>query len=291
MLYRRMNSDDMAGIVTLWRSVFFDDEAFIKSCIHSFATPKNVFVAQQDNEIVAHLLAVECLLKGQRGAYVYALATRADMRGQGVMQCLMDFAQSELVASGVCFFVLQPATEELFAYYERGGYTHRLALCRMNFPPFQLGANTDALFNDDIEYVFSQVPTAQKLHTLRSRFLDVPYVEFLGSAARLVAEDISQQGVRLCASQGAYALYKCENGVLCVQEMGAQDAKVAKHLLQSLCAETKCARVSISIAQHSALCESFVAHSTSCSVEQNAMLKPFGDFIMPKGTYLRFALE
>ena len=74
MLTKIEFTEDAAQIVDLWHRVFGDDETYIRffldNCRHKCCV--GAFVGER---LVSMLFLLDCTYSGQRGAYVYAVAT------------------------------------------------------------------------------------------------------------------------------------------------------------------------------------------------------------------------
>ena len=65
-----------------------------------FAGYENVFLAEEEGQVIASLCAVPVTLQGRKGADYYGVCTRPERRGKGVMTELMDYARSQLLLRG-----------------------------------------------------------------------------------------------------------------------------------------------------------------------------------------------
>ena len=93
-MYRLMQPSDEAAVVALWQKKRGDSAEFIKTALEKFAGAENIYVAEENDEIVAAALAVPVTLKGRSGSYLYGLC------GQGslILAGLVDYlcAQQKL---------------------------------------------------------------------------------------------------------------------------------------------------------------------------------------------------
>ena len=98
-MYRLMQPSDEAAVVALWQKERGDSAEFIKTALEKFAGAENIYVAEENDEIVAAALAVPVTLKGRSGSYLYGLC------GQGslLLAQFLFLAFSEDALSGfVC---------------------------------------------------------------------------------------------------------------------------------------------------------------------------------------------
>lgn len=107
----------------LWQEAFADPDSFLDLFFSRAFHRERCSVANLDGEVAAALYWFDCTCRGQKLAYVYAVATAKKHRGQGLARELMVATHTHLAACGYHGVVLVPAEESLFAYYERLGYT------------------------------------------------------------------------------------------------------------------------------------------------------------------------
>lgn len=114
-----------AALTALWVDAFHDDEAFITEFFNTRYSRDRVLYTLQDGALVAalHLLPVQLdEHPGVRAVYLYAVSTRSDYRGRGLMTALLDRARHHLRAESYDVAVLLPANVALTALYRRVGY-------------------------------------------------------------------------------------------------------------------------------------------------------------------------
>ena len=68
-MYRLMQPSDEAAVVAQWQKERGDSAEFIKTALEKFAGAENIYVAEENDEIVAAALAVPVTLKGRSGSY------------------------------------------------------------------------------------------------------------------------------------------------------------------------------------------------------------------------------
>lgn len=123
-MYRIATEKDIPGIVQLWREAFHETPV-LPDCIS--------FVAQIDGVIAGMLHALPQVLRGSadhKAAYLYAIATKEQYRGQGICRGLMAYA--ELTLDADCC-VLVPANDGLFDFYRELGYETAFTRSRTHF--------------------------------------------------------------------------------------------------------------------------------------------------------------
>ena len=65
-MYRLMQPSDEAAVLALWQSQHHDTEDFAKMVLERFAGMQNIYVADENDAIVAAALAVPVTLQGRR---------------------------------------------------------------------------------------------------------------------------------------------------------------------------------------------------------------------------------
>ncbi len=72
----------------------------------------------EGERVVSMLFAVDVALNGNKGKYVYAVATDEKMRGKGYMRILFDKITDEFIKD-YDFLCLRPMNDGLFSFYEK----------------------------------------------------------------------------------------------------------------------------------------------------------------------------
>ena len=113
-----MNTDSLRR---LWKTVFGDTDAFLDSFFAAAYSPERCRYFERNGEAVCALYWFDCSYEGGKLAYIYAVATHPDHRGQGLASRLLEETHDHLKALGYAGAVLKPA-RGLFPFYERLGY-------------------------------------------------------------------------------------------------------------------------------------------------------------------------
>ena len=102
-MYRLMQPSDEAAVVALWQKERGDSAEFIKTALEKFAGAENIYVAEENDEIVAAALAVPVTLKGRSGSYLYGLCGQGSLLLAGLVDYLcaqMAVVLTDLYARG-----------------------------------------------------------------------------------------------------------------------------------------------------------------------------------------------
>jgi ribosomal protein S18 acetylase RimI-like enzyme len=116
------NPNHFSSLKRLWKEAFDDTDEFIDSFFKVAFSPLRCRVYVEDDAVLAMLFWFDCELEGEKTAYLYAIATAKDMRGQGLCHSLMDKTHKDLKEAGYSAAILVPANNKLFGFYGAMGY-------------------------------------------------------------------------------------------------------------------------------------------------------------------------
>lgn len=106
----------------LWQEAFNDTDAFLDTFFKTAFHPGRCRCATKDGKVTAALYWFDCLHKNKPIAYIYAVATAASHRRQGLCRKLMADTHLHLAKLGYEGVILVPGRRELFDFYEKMGY-------------------------------------------------------------------------------------------------------------------------------------------------------------------------
>lgn len=107
----------------LWKEAFGDSDVFLDAFFaYGFSSRRCRCITKGDT-VVSVLYWFEVTYRHQRFAYLYAVATAADYRGQGLFSALLADTMQVLTAEGFDGILLVPETEKLARMYEKFGFT------------------------------------------------------------------------------------------------------------------------------------------------------------------------
>lgn len=114
--------DLIPALRSLWKEAFGDSDAFLDSFFAIAYAPNRCrcIAAEDGAEAVLYWFDVFC--RGQKFAYIYAVATAAASRGKGLCRALMADTAALLKASGYHGALLVPQDEGLQTMYSKMGY-------------------------------------------------------------------------------------------------------------------------------------------------------------------------
>ncbi len=277
-MFRKAENSDIIMLTALWEEVFLDDSKFIIDCIKSFAGIENVYVAQtKEKEIEAMMMAVPCYLNEKKGAYLYALATKKEARGKGIMSGLMDFAKKDYEKDGAAFSVLVPAEAGLIPFYEKRGYNDLISLRYIM---------QDVFKSSDMFNIYTQkIVSMNELYALRKKYGQTSFFAFGKESCTVMDKDLKAEKVMVFEEEKSESYGVCikHSDELLVPEIFAKDDASAQRLLGHMAKEMDAKKVHITLSQSSNL------------FYGQGKIHPFA-LAMWKNeteqiTYLRFAME
>ena len=106
----------------LWQQAFGDSKAFIEGFFRTGFSPDRCRFLEKDGALAAILYWFDCRWNGKKVAYIYAVATDEQFRGQGLCRQLMEDTHRHLRYLDYDGAALVPAAAGLFQMYEKMGY-------------------------------------------------------------------------------------------------------------------------------------------------------------------------
>ena len=106
----------------LWKTAFGDTEEFLAAFFETAFSPLRCRIALIDGETAGMLYWFDVTCRGQKMAYLYAVATHPSHRGKGVCRSLMADTHALLTQQGYTAALLVPQSEALRKMYAAFGY-------------------------------------------------------------------------------------------------------------------------------------------------------------------------
>ena len=107
---------------TLWRLSFGDSEEFIAGFFADAYSPRRCRCAAENGNVAAALYWFDTEFRGQKFAYLYAVATHPDFRNRGLCRALMADTVACLTDRGYDGALLMPQDVGLREMYARMGF-------------------------------------------------------------------------------------------------------------------------------------------------------------------------
>lgn len=112
----------MPQLRKLWQDAFGDTDSFLDSFYRTAYSPDRCRCILIDDEIAAILYWIDCTVKNQKLAYIYAVVTHPAHRGKGLCRMLMETTHDLLRSRGYSGAILVPQQESLRQMYAGMGY-------------------------------------------------------------------------------------------------------------------------------------------------------------------------
>ncbi len=245
MIIDKPSAGQIPALMRLWKDVFCDTDEFISSFMETAFSVDRCRCATVDGETVAMLFWFDCYVCDSRMAYIYAVATDKNYRGQGICSSLMEATHRDLRKLGYRGAILVPSGESLFEFYEKFGYTSCTSVGKLVCTADKGGATVRSVGKE--EYAMLR----RALLPSGGAVQENENIEFLARQADLFAGE----GFVLAARESGGKLYG-------IELLG--DTKKAPQILKSLGQESgefRIAKGDIPFAMFCPLCEGAVPPS------------------------------
>lgn len=120
--FRFANTTDIPALRVLWKEAFGDEDTFLDSYFSSAFDTSRCRIALVEDKLAAALYWFDCTINGQNCAYIYAVATAKDYRGNGACHMLLSDTHALLKEKGYHSAILVPGSEKLILLYEGAEY-------------------------------------------------------------------------------------------------------------------------------------------------------------------------
>ena len=122
MIIKHPEMAQIEGLTALWVEAFEEPKEAAQCFFDSAFAPRRSLVCLERDAVAAGLYWFDCLWKGRKVAYIYAVGTRIAHRGKGLCHALMEKTHEVLKSRGYHGAILVPAEESLFGFYGEMGY-------------------------------------------------------------------------------------------------------------------------------------------------------------------------
>ncbi len=114
--------EQISALRQLWQEAFGDTDTFLDGFFATADPLRHCRCVIADAEPVAVLYWFDCMWQEKRLAYLYAVATKKDRRGQGLCRTLMEDTHAYFKQQGYHGTILVPGSENLRTMYASMGY-------------------------------------------------------------------------------------------------------------------------------------------------------------------------
>ena len=208
-MFRLMGPSDLTAVKELWAACRHDPADWAEKAIRRFAGEENVWLAEENGEVQAVLLAVPVTLQGRPGRYLCGLCSREERAAAG----LLDVVCAELAGTGSAFLAAAPGAAQA-ALYAAHGFGRAFGLrCLTREVRRNLWSQAE----------FDAV-TAKKLCELRRQYCP-GCVELDAGRMAVVLGDLYARGVTIVSIRQDDTLY--------FPELMAEDDRAAEVLMEA----------------------------------------------------------
>ena len=109
-------------LLPLWKQAFGDHEGFWELFLETGYCPDRCLYLTREDTLAAALCWFDTEAEGRKWAYIYAVVTRPEFRGQGLCRKLFAQAEELWAKKGYAGALLVPAEESLRTMYRKMGY-------------------------------------------------------------------------------------------------------------------------------------------------------------------------
>jgi len=104
------SASDIPALRALWKEAFGDSDEFLDSFMSTAFSPCRAMCAKDGEKISAMLYWFDCECRGERVAYLYAVATAKGYRNRGICSALMERTHGHLSEKGYTGVLLVPGS-------------------------------------------------------------------------------------------------------------------------------------------------------------------------------------
>lgn len=173
----------------LWQEAFGDPDWFLDLFYRTAYFPDHCRCVLDGDRVAAVLYWIDCELRGQKLAYIYAVVTDPACRGRGLCRCLMENTHELLRGRGYAGAVLVPQQESLRQMYAGMGYE-------------SCGGLREFSCEAGVESIPLRTVEAEEFAALRRKMLPADAVIQEGEGLRFLAEQMifyAGEGILLAA--------------------------------------------------------------------------------------------
>ena len=122
MIINAPTTDHIPALRELWKQAFGDTDAFLDGFFRTGFSPDRCRCVFWDDQPIAAHYWFNCDWQDKKIAYLYAVATDVNCRGQGLCRALIENTHLYLKLQGYTGTVLVPGSPDLAAMYKKLGY-------------------------------------------------------------------------------------------------------------------------------------------------------------------------
>ncbi len=207
MIFINPTQKDIPSLRRLWTEAFGDSDAFLDSFFGTAFSPLHSRIAKEGDRLAAMLYIFDSYCKGQKLAYIYAVATDKKFQNKGVCRALLQDTHTYLKENGYTGAILVPADSALSAMYAKFGYK---AICDGSQKTIYQGCNNISL----------KKITAKEYERLREEYLPDGAVLQTG-----VSLEFLEHNAELYKGDGFLLAAEIRNSCLIAEEFLGEDSR------------------------------------------------------------------
>jgi GNAT superfamily N-acetyltransferase len=123
--------EQLGALRRLWKEAFGDFDPFLDAFFSTAFDPQRCLAV---NGADAACYWLDCTCDGRKIAYLYAVATAKECRGQGLCRALMEKAKQVTASQGYAGILLVPGSENLRQMYAKMGFENATAIHEFTLP-------------------------------------------------------------------------------------------------------------------------------------------------------------
>lgn len=121
--FRKPTAEEVPALRELWKDAFGDEDDYLDVFYSTaFSPERSLALFTDDGAAQAALYWFDCILRGEKIAYIFGVGVATTLRGNGLCREMMSAALSCLKAENYKGVALVPARSELYAMYEKFGF-------------------------------------------------------------------------------------------------------------------------------------------------------------------------
>ena len=208
MIIEQVRESHIPRLTDLWQEAFGDNPEFIEKFFRTGFAPERSGVADGG---AGALYWFDCLWKGKKIAYIYAVATEKKSRGKGICATLMEYTHQVLKEKGYAGAVLVPADEGLRQMYGKMGYiplkNAAIASAREESLKHSKGSATEISAEEYMRLREKLLPEGAVHHTEKAFSYMAEFMKFYRFDGGILCGDVDDPAEVLPGGKGEQAMY------------------------------------------------------------------------------------
>lgn len=171
-------NSDIPVLKRIWADVFDESREVLDRFFGDLFMPENTVVERVNGEVVSVVYMLPCAQSdGNRGMYIYAVATDPHFRGKGYATKLLNDANSVAKQRGFAFTVLVPGEPSLFEFYRKKGFDKTIKIKQITVSKDEMISLSK---NNKSDIQFSNVENIEDMFDIRWKYFSESgsFIEF-----------------------------------------------------------------------------------------------------------------